>query len=688
MLTFIFSLVGLPPSWSASLIEAGYSDAEIAAINARRAASRSPTSQYGYTERPRSPATGNTVMLHPAPRTTSLSRLSPSPIPSLPFGQSVLSMAHVRKISIESSRQACESPSSVIEISKDADAQYIEISSNLPTAHTNQSSISSYHSSHFSRSRNSSVASSAANSSHGSVSSKPKVKSPSMTGNTWAFPPKRPFHVANGSPSPVVPSTPPTYNFLQYSFANGKTNTEKNKSLSSASSVRSTVSNGRHPETNHEKQETDVFSSEAGRSPPTARKPLSQRLAALPPRLSLSGHNDDISTWSEALLSAIPAVVHVSDSSSSSASPPSQFAAAQSAHVPPPLSLASKSSTPPSGAYPSPPDSQAETARPITAIKRSLSVKSAKSAKLVSPVVVKDYDEDDTSSTVLTATRSPLWDEIMGMVQQDSPGLYQPAVNEMNSPIIPFTPGSIVARPFRDGSFIQMDADEAVGKRDRDGVEDDDDEDDSLEDLERDPNRDSNTSTASVSTVSTVTVATVVRQASLAKRAVANVIRPLRTGGRGGEVSPRDMQMVEEEDETAPLSAVDSLKSPDMAFSGSSIMTGRSSWSSPQNSPFSSEMGSGSSTSGAPPEEEEGEEGMFPEEDGSQAPKTPAYLSFFEPSPIPSKTNFGMDSTRTLRTRPETFGVVLSEDDLTSPQRLMLVANGELPLSARYATEY
>ena len=540
LLTFIFSLVGLPPSWSASLIEAGYSDAEIAAINARRAASRSPTSQYGYAERPRSPATGNTVMLHPAPRTTSLARISPSPVLSLPFGQSALNMAHARKISIESSRQACESPSSVIEISKDSDAQYIEISSNLPTAHTNQSSISTYHSSHFSRSRNSSVASSAANSSHGSnksLSSKPKVKSPSMTGNTWAFPPKRPFHVANGSPSPVTPSPPP-YNFLQHSFANGKTNTEKSKSISSASSVRSAASNGRHPQTKDEKQETDVFSSEARPSPPpTARKPLSQRLAALPPRLSLSGHNDDISTWSEDLLSAIPSVVPVSDSSSSSASPPSQFAAAQSTHVPPPLTLASKQSTPPSDAYPSPPDSQAETARPITAIKRSLSVKSAKSAKLVSPVVVKAYDEDDTSSTVLTATRSPLWDEIMGMVQQDSPGLYQPAVNEMNSPIIPITPGLIIGRLSRDDSFIQMDADDAVGKRDRDGVEDDADEDDSLsEELERDPNRDSNTSTASVSTVSTVTVATVVRKASVATRAVANVIRPLRTGGRGGRV--------------------------------------------------------------------------------------------------------------------------------------------------------
>jgi p21-activated kinase 1 len=266
----------------------------------------------------------------------------------------------------------------------------------------------------------------------------------------------------------------------------------------------------------------------------------------------------------------------------------------------------------------------------------------------------------------------------MGMVHQNSPGLYLPAANESNSPIIPITPG-LLGRPFRDDSFIQMDAEpNEVRKRDKEVVdEENEEEEDSLdEELERDPNRDSNTSTASVSTVSTVTVATVVRQASVAKRAVANVIRPLQPWARG-QGSPRDMQMVAEEEEPGPLSAVE-LKIPDMPFSGSSsiVTSGRSSWSSPQYSPFSTESSTGSSTSDPLPAEDERE--FYPEGDPNQDPKTPAYLSFLEPSPIPSKTDFPTDSMLTLKARPETIGIMLSEEDLTSPQRQMLAANGEL----------
>ena len=187
-------------------------------------------------------------MLHPAPHTTSLARFSPSPpAPSIPFSHSTLGMAHVRTISIGSSLQACEPPSTVLEISLDADAQYIQVRSNLIKNHTNQSSISSYHSSHFSRSRNSSVASSAADSSRvsdNSISSKPKLISPPTTTNlttTWTTPPKRPFHVPD--PSTLIPSPPSTQSVVPQPLTNGK---RHNGSISSVSNAHSVVLNGRH----------------------------------------------------------------------------------------------------------------------------------------------------------------------------------------------------------------------------------------------------------------------------------------------------------------------------------------------------------------------------------------------------------------------------------------------------------
>ncbi|KAF8954438.1 hypothetical protein BDZ97DRAFT_467413 [Flammula alnicola] len=85
--------VGIPPSWSTSLASAGFTEEEIAAIQARRAAGvRSPPDlRYLYNERPRSPAlagfpgsntngttAGVPVLTHPTPRTTSLHRIGPS----------------------------------------------------------------------------------------------------------------------------------------------------------------------------------------------------------------------------------------------------------------------------------------------------------------------------------------------------------------------------------------------------------------------------------------------------------------------------------------------------------------------------------------------------------------------------------------------------------------------------------
>ncbi|KIK09564.1 hypothetical protein K443DRAFT_127473 [Laccaria amethystina LaAM-08-1] len=128
--------VGLPPSWSTSLAEAGFSDEEIIAIQSRRAAgSRSPNLQYLYTDRPSSPVSYNPdvansispvpipVLTHPTPRSTSLPRqysdasLQASqhqrpPVPALPnlTSPSNVSLQSSKAGSIRSPRRQVPSP--------------------------------------------------------------------------------------------------------------------------------------------------------------------------------------------------------------------------------------------------------------------------------------------------------------------------------------------------------------------------------------------------------------------------------------------------------------------------------------------------------------------------------------------------------------------------------------------------
>ncbi|KAF8176289.1 hypothetical protein BJ912DRAFT_701030 [Pholiota molesta] len=85
--------IGIPPSWSTSLATAGFTEEEIAAIQARRAAGiRSPPDlRYLYNERPQSPAgmafpfpatssAAVPILAHPLPRSTSLHRGPPSAV--------------------------------------------------------------------------------------------------------------------------------------------------------------------------------------------------------------------------------------------------------------------------------------------------------------------------------------------------------------------------------------------------------------------------------------------------------------------------------------------------------------------------------------------------------------------------------------------------------------------------------
>jgi len=666
------SLVGLPPSWSRSLAEVGFTDAEIAAINARRAAARSPTFPYIYSDRPRSPAIGS-IISHPSPRTTSLPRQysdssSPSPLPGT---QSGLSITSTRNYSIESSRQACESPLSVLEISPDSDAQYIEIRANASKNHAIQPSVSSYHSSHFTRSRNSSFASAVESirlpigTLPANVS--PPAKAPSTVTPPAKFtPPKRTFHVVNGTPSPGITSPPPAYDPVELpkGFSQDRKKKENYPSLDSKSKPELPNAQ-RHL---HTSTDTEVGGRRSGESVlsqvSSDGKLPGKRLGALPPRLSLCGNNDDLSSWSEALLSSIPAEISTSPVSS-----PSQFATAQSNLIPPILSLPPKHhdllSVPSSSPYPSPPNSQALTARPTTAPPRDSSVKT------IPTILLKEYYEDDIESLVPTTARTPLWDEIMGMVQQNSPGLYMPAATESHSPTLPVTPAH-ADRRFQTDSVIQISGSGLTGAEGDVGA------DDmtnflSADDGERDSNRDSSTSTASVSTVTAITV---VRKASVAKRAVANVIRPSPVKSRDGG-SRTDMQRVEEEDDLVLQPSTESSLKHLATTSGSSTAssasaTGRSSnWGSPQSSQFSSESGSSSSPS-------QDHQTLYSEMEANVPPKTPVYLSFLESSPLPSKADFDPDPAHSILTRSGTFGGMDKDrEEYTTPQTQTLIVNGK-----------
>jgi hypothetical protein len=80
--------IGLPPSWSISLANAGFTPEEIADIQARRAAgSLAPDLRYLYTERPTSPQVVGfqppTLLSKPSSRSDSLTLTEPSQPPPI-----------------------------------------------------------------------------------------------------------------------------------------------------------------------------------------------------------------------------------------------------------------------------------------------------------------------------------------------------------------------------------------------------------------------------------------------------------------------------------------------------------------------------------------------------------------------------------------------------------------------------
>ncbi|KAF5376046.1 hypothetical protein D9615_007666 [Tricholomella constricta] len=335
--TIYTSMKGLPPSWTTSLVKAGFTEDEIAELQKRRTAgARSPGSQYLFTDRPASPAysaSNSPILTHPTPRTTSLPRQysdaslkarqeagarSPPPLPHLPSGVAPgqgLNRSPQHQLSADQSSVHHHHPSSSFH-------SFSNSNSSSVSSHVTSTSVSSFvQDAAFSSVRTASPAS-------GAERFQPST------------PPRRTYHITNEVP---INSPPPSYTHYN-APSNGNENNyppdRKGQSSSDyASSVHSTPrsrpaagtsSSTATPETtpqryqrprastdtSHERTASSMSASASSSSlddtfPESIAQPRfdrrSKRLTALPPRLSLHKSKDsaDLSSWGEALLSGI-----------------------------------------------------------------------------------------------------------------------------------------------------------------------------------------------------------------------------------------------------------------------------------------------------------------------------------------------------------------------------------------------
>lgn len=526
--------VGLPPSWSTSLVEAGFSDEEIIAIQTRRAAgNRSPNLQYLYTDRPNSPVSYNPdvvnnisqvpipVLTHPTPRSTSLPRQysdaslqgSQHHLPSVPALPNLTSPLNVSSQSGNiriPPRHQVTSPDQ---------------------ASTHQSTSSASYSTDSHQSSTSGVGS------QGKAPLVPLRKGPPKDTS------RRVYNVTNGTSS----SPPPSYlnsatqfagdNKDPSSFASGSTQRFYGSAQPDEASQLSTDTPQGYARsrTNTDASQRSTASSSHSQSTSSAQSsqtPLrripshSKPITALPPRLSLhqSSDSNDLSFWSKSLLSGI----------TSTTMEPSPLSKApihsQSAQVSSSSQVLTARATPSRSLLPENQPRQPPPSRPIPPI---------------TPYVVGPTQEGSSQSSgpkrsniphylssspqwgdAPSPNSSPLWGELEGILskpQGSGKEPYSAALSESFSPTLPFTPEEdrIAAQrkiqsEMRSRPMSDQEGDEAhlsAGTLNR-----------------RDPNRDSSRSSSSTITVTGYTDPTIVRKASIARRAGAYVIDKSKVG--------------------------------------------------------------------------------------------------------------------------------------------------------------
>ncbi|KAK0480473.1 STE/STE20/PAKA protein kinase [Armillaria luteobubalina] len=602
------SYAGLPPSWAAKLQDAGYSEEEMAQVQARRTAgTRSPASQYLFSDRPRSPvndtsSTQNTsVVARPTPRTTSLPRQ---------YSDASLSKKNHQRASPSNGSTSSNHTTP----------------SKSPPAPIN--GCTKKPAPGLSRSRNNSATSSTSLSiSIGSEphhpddheSSPPVVASPAgADSGTPSTPARRVLHVTNGSP--FMQSPPPSYSKSLFTD-NGYPVDKKDRTLfespshSTPPSSFPVPSSGAEPPRHRSQHSVESVASRdasvsshvrSSSSQSSAKeKRRSKRFTTLPPRLSLHANEiSDLSSWSEALISAIPSDLSSSDSGLASGS--SALATAGTEHS------ATGSSF--SGDVGPSASSQSSTGRPTPPKRTPPSAPSSNRpsppSRAIPPVVINDgLDEDEPSPSLSpqTAIASSLsrpydveplspasvqsWGELSSLISRNGkfspdPKFSAPALSESQSPTLLLTPGTAITKK--------------IEEKVRSGWLDDDEDRGSFLSAEDDRERDSNRYSNNKGLLPSPTAADFM-------------------GARS--------------------------RSPVARHPGS-----------PLSSHFGSEEGSGSGSSSSQSQE-------------NQTPTTDADPTLYwdEPSPDPSKTSFSPDP-RVVLSRTDTFGGVHKEQELASEE--------------------
>jgi hypothetical protein len=533
---FRFRYVGLPPSWSTSLAEAGFSDEEIIAIQSRRAAgSRSPNLQYLYTDRPSSPVSYNPdvansispvpipVLTHPTPRSTSLPRqysdasLQASqhqrpPVPALPnlTSPSNVSLQSSKAGSIRSPRRQVPSPDQA-------------------STHQSTSSVSYSTDSH--QSSTSGV------DSQGKAPLVPLRKGPPSDTS------RRVYNVTNGTASSPPP---PSYmssatqlagdNKYPSSFASGSTQRFHGSTQPDEASQLSTDT----PQ-GYARSRTNTDASQRSTAPsshsqstsfaqssqtPLRRIPShSKHIMALPPRLSLhqSSDSNDLSLWSKSLLSGITSTT-MGPSPLSKASIPSQ-----SAQVGAPPQVPTARPTPSRSLLPENQPRQPPPSRPIPPITPYVAGPTQEEGSPQSSGP-EHFNISHSSSSPQwgdsPSPNSPLWSELEGILSkppESGKEPYSAALSESFSPTLPFTPEEDriagqrkIQIEMRSRSMLDQEGDEARLS--------------ACTLNRRDPNRDSSRSSSSTITVTGYIAPTIVRNVSIARRAGAYVIDKSKVG--------------------------------------------------------------------------------------------------------------------------------------------------------------
>ncbi|TFK37694.1 hypothetical protein BDQ12DRAFT_685120 [Crucibulum laeve] len=559
--------VGLPPSWAVSLADAGFSEDEIAAIQNRRAAgTRSPGSQYLYTDRPESPAstnpyinlpTNNTgasppgppVLMHPKPRTTSLARKisdasmkainkarqKSSPVPAVPSLHSTPS-----SVSLHSTKGGSSNNSVRIQPPRRRPPSPGDSSTHYPS-----SSVSVSADSHIS-----SGSLLTGSQEQGSAGPSRMGNSPPPVSSDPTTPPRRMYHVTNVS-SPAPNSPPPSYGLSLSSYIadrKEKPTTPPNASQNFAQALNSTPTNAASASSSgtqalHRPQaSTDTTSSrttaisDASKVSPSRTPLRAKRATALPPRLSLHKSSDstDLSMWSEALLSGISSGGLMDDLPTESRLP--------SPHSAPASAISTARPSPPPERYASKTDKQSRIpppSRPIPPIALT-NGKRPNSEGDDAPAPQTGWAEPSNTARysptspqwneVTSPAASPLWSELEGIVGRDDlrdDEIYSAALTESYSPILPFNAdadrlGITKGLNVNKARVPAGDSRQIVPHRNEDDISFL-----NVEDTRERTNRDSSRSSSSTLSTSTVTglaATTIVRNVSIARRAGAYVI--------------------------------------------------------------------------------------------------------------------------------------------------------------------